>query len=359
MRITFVVPTLNISGGLRVVSIYAELLHKKGHIVTVVTPKQKKPTFKQCVKHFLKWKGYQFDNKFNSTFFNRSSYSVIVTNSSDLVVSNDVPNADIVIATWWETLEWVNDFCDSKGKRVYFVQGLETLNVFQPKGRVEATYQNLVPKITIAKWLVSELNARSASNIYLVPNSVDLGVFHTKKRCKQNVPTIGFLFSETGSKGVEVALSVIHRLKTNNPNLRVLCFGTQNPDLIILPQYIEFIFNPAQTEIKKIYSQCDVWLCCSTMEGFGLTVLEAMACRTPVITTKCGGPEELVTEGVNGYLCKVNDVESLAIATQKLLNSNYISWQRFSDAAYENATSYSWNDAVNLFEQSLLAIFKD
>jgi len=359
MNITFIVPILNISGGLRVISIYAELLQKKGHTITVVTPRQKRATFKQKIKHFMGWKGYRFNSGFDLTYFNNISYNIIVANGARAVVNNDVPNADIVIATWWETFEWINEFSVEKGELVYFVQGLETLNAFQPKLRVEATYKSLVPKITVAKWLVNELNDRSSADVYLVPNSVEHDTFYSNKRTKQRSPTIGFLFSETGSKGVAVALEVLVNLKKLYPELRVLSFGAYQAELIDLPSYMELIIKPEKSEIRDLYAQCDVWLCCSTLEGFGLTVLEAMACRTPVVSTKCGGPEDIITDGVNGYLCEVGDVSSLVLAVQKVLDLDNLSWNELSSAAYQYSRNYSWNAAAVLFEKSLVAILKN
>jgi len=354
MKITFIVPTLNISGGLRVVSIYAQRLAKRGHIVTVVSPKSRMPTIKQRIKHALKWKGYQFKSQFDATYFNNSDYEVILTNTSHSVFASDVPDADVVIATWWETVEWISKFPLEKGKKVYFVQHLETHNTILPKARVEKTYQSSMPKITIAKWLVKELKEESKENIFLVPNSVEQDVFYSGVRCKQNVPTIGFLFSETGSKGITVALEVIARLKNELANLRVLSFGANQPKLIDLPSYIELSVNPAQSEIRELYAQCDIWLCCSTLEGFGLTVLEAMACRTPVVSTKCGGPEDIVIEGINGYLCAVDDVDSLTLSAFNLLSLDDVSWQEFSSAAFQFASDYNWDSATDLFEQALI-----
>jgi len=358
MKITFVVPTLNISGGLRVVSIYAERLSQKGHDVTIVYPQEASPSFKQRVKHFLNWKGYQFNSQFNSSYFDNVDYKVKITSNIQRVSSDDVPDADIVIATWWEIVEWISEFPSAKGLPIYFVQGLDTYNRVLPTERVEASYQSSIAKITIAKWLVEQMQEKSTASVALVPNSVDHALFYGEPRGKQSSPTIGFLFSETGSKGVAIALQVMARLKVEIPDLRVLCFGAHPAKLIQLPDYIEFTINPAQEEVRKLYTQCDVWLCCSTLEGFGLTVLEAMACRTPAVSTKCGGPEDMVTEGVNGYLCDVDDVARLTLATKEILTLETQAWKAFSNAAYDFSNSYSWDDAADLFEAALINSLK-
>src|SRR5690606_5623176 len=157
----------------------------------------------------------------------------------------------------------------SKGVKIYFIQHLET-HKWLPMERVEKTYILPFHKVTIANWLVDVLEQNyNANHVSLVPNSVDLETFFAARRGKQAMPTIGFLFSETEFKGVKIALQVIERLKLKIPALRVISFGIKKPKTITLPDYIELEVNPTQDNIRSIYEQCDVWLCCSLSEGFG------------------------------------------------------------------------------------------
>lgn len=358
MKITFIVPTLDVSGGLRVVSIYARLLSEKGHIVTVVAPKDKVPSFKQRIKHTFKWKGYQYKSHFNTEYFNNVNYNVVVTNKVESVLAKDVPDADVVIATWWLTAEWINKLPKPKGEKVYFIQGYETYEHLQ-KERVKKTYRLPFYKITIAKWLVSIMQHEyNDDNVKLVPNSVEQELFHTDKRAKQIRPTVGFLFSDNELKGVTDALKVIDNLKGKIPNLRVIAFGAHTPDRIKLPEYIELSINPKQDNIRLLYQQCDLWLCCSLIEGFGLTILEAMACRTPCVSTKCGGPEDIITENENGFLCDVADIAMLTELSYKVLSFDASTWSDFSSQAQESANAYSWDDATNLFEEALFGTIR-
>ena len=107
-----------------------------------------------------------------------------------------------------------------------------------------------------------------------------------------------------------------------------------------------------QSLFKDLYSSCDAWLFGSLNEGFGLPILEAMACRTPVIGTPVGAAPELISEG-NGILVKPEDPEDMARAIIQIVNMSNEQWKKMSDVAYKTATSYTWDDATDLFEEAI------
>ncbi len=131
-------------------------------------------------------------------------------------------------------------------------------------------------------------------------------------------------------------------------------FG-KTPPLVSLPipPGATFTLLPPQDRIRDIYASCDVWLCSSTSEGFGLPVLEAMACRCPIVSTMVGGPIDLITEGVDGFLVPISDAAAMADKANRVLTMPEADWRKMSDAAYAKATGYSWNDAVDRFEAAL------
>jgi len=353
MKITFVMVNPNMTGGDRVCAIYAKKLMDLGHIVNIVAPKKRYLSTKHQVKRVLKGKPWLSKKEQSRNHFDLLGLELLFSESFSPLMAQSVPDADVVIATWWKTAEWVNSFSDKKGKKVYFIQGYEVYEHL-PKERVKATYRYPFFKITIAKWLVSIMqNDYFADKVALVPNSVNHELFYADRRGKQTRPTIGFLFSESEFKGIKTTLKVIDNLKQKISNLRVIAFGSYVPAIFDVPDYIELTINPKQEEIRLLYQQCDLWLCCSLIEGFGLTILEAMACRVPAVSTKCGGPESIITEGKNGYLCDVNAIEALTVSSMKVLHFSEYEWLKFSDNAYDHAQSYSWSEAVRLFESAL------
>jgi glycosyltransferase involved in cell wall biosynthesis len=98
---------------------------------------------------------------------------------------------------------------------------------------------------------------------------------------------------------------------------------------------------------------CDGWLMPSHSEGFALPVLEAMACRTPVISTRTGIGPDIIEDGVNGYLVATGDAEAMARRIVDLLKQDGPQWSAMSEAAHACATRWTWMDAVDAFEAIL------
>jgi glycosyltransferase involved in cell wall biosynthesis len=157
------------------------------------------------------------------------------------------------------------------------------------------------------------------------------------------------------SKGVDVTLEAIAKLRTQLPNLRVVSFGAKQPenDFFLKNGDIEFHLLPPQDELRDIYSQCDVWITASRSEGFNLPAMEAMACRTPIASTKAGWPEDAVVTGHNGVLVDVDDVTALEQGIFKILSLSDEEWQMMSANAFATVESSSWGRAAYLFEAAL------
>jgi glycosyltransferase involved in cell wall biosynthesis len=353
MRITFVLPDGGLSGGMRVAAIYAERLKQRGHDVLAVSTVDK-PTRRQQLAQILRGEGWLKPIKRQLSHFDAIDVPYKVVKAGCKVTEADVPDADVVIATWWETAEWITHWSSAKGAKAYFVQHHEVFD-YLPVERVKATYRLPFHKIVISKWLVDLMKTEYGdADTSLIPNSVDTQQFHAPQRGKQPVPTIGLMYAQAVWKGCKISFEAIAQVAQKYPNLRIVTFGAGEivPELP-LPANTTFTRLPAQNDIKDIYASCDVWLCGSLSEGFGLTVVEAMACRCPVVSSEVGGPIDLIKSGVNGYLAPVGDAQKLAEGLEKVLTLSESQWREMSDAAYQTVVQYSWDDAADLFEAAL------
>jgi len=357
MRVTFVLPHAGMAGGMRVLATYASRLQRRGHQVTVVSTPQWQPPLKRKVKSLLSGRGWPKGAEPEPSWFDAADVTHRVIERWRAVADHDVPDADIVLATWWGTGPWVAALSPRKGAKAIFLQGYETSpGAFHPE--MDAAWRLPLRKIVVASWLATLAEERFGdAKVHLVPNSVDTEQFHAPERGRQARPTAGMLYTTFHAKGADVSLTALERVRRRLPELRVLAFGAErvSPQLP-LPDWIEFHYRPTQEEIRRLYAQCDVWLCGSRREGFHLPALEAMACRCPVVATRMGGPQDFIEEGVNGFLVDVDDARALAEQLFGILGLEEARWKRMSAAALATAQGYTWDDATTLLEGALAAI---
>mgnify|MGYP000660480555 CR=1 FL=1 len=360
MRITVVLPYAGLAGGIKVIAIYADRLKRRGHDVFVISTPPKRFPLRRRIKWFLSGRGWVHTPPTTGpSHFDGLNVPHRVLDCWRPVTDDDVPDGDVVVATWWETAEWVARLSTSKGAKAYFVQHDEQV-MYSPerqdmRARSSATWQLPMHKIVISQWLRDLAWDRCGDEpVSHVPNSVDMRQFHADSRGKRPVPTIGLLYSTVPFKGVDVSLRALELVRRQIPTLRIVTFGAEGPDKSLpLPANTEFHRQPDQNAIRDLYARCDVWLCGSRSEGFHLPPLEAMACRCPVVSTRVGGPMDIVEDGVNGYLVDVEDARALADRLVHVLGLPEDKWRAMSDAAYATATRYTWDDATGLFEKAL------
>ena len=114
--------------------------------------------------------------------------------------------------------------------------------------------------------------------------------------------------------------------------------------------YEKVIFWGNTSELEQILSFSDLFLLPSGAESFGLAALEAMAAKTPVISTDVGGLSELNKHGVTGFLSPMGDVKSMAKHACKILKSDTL-LNTFKNNAYHHAQKFSIKKIVPLYEE--------
>lgn len=353
MRINFVLPEATRAGGVRVVAIYAERLAQRGHHVTVVSM-PRRLNWNRRLRRGLKGQGFSPIMRLDGTYFDDlQNVDHQIIEQPRPIVDADLPDADVTIATWWKTAYWVDALSAGKGAKAYFIQHDER--------HVHGTAEGVVPtwklsnhKILVARWLDPVLREHGvAGPLDVIPNAVDTEQFHAPPRGKQARPTVGLMYADSNFKGADLALAAFAKAKQQRPELELVAFGKDDEyrDLP-LPAGARYEQDPAQDKLREIYAACDAWLFASRCEGFGLPILEAMACRTPVIATPAGAAPELVGQG-GGVMVEPEDVDSMAEAILKVCGQDDTAWRTMSDQAYATATGYTWDDATDAFEASL------
>ncbi len=349
-------PRPGLSGGTKSNRLIAEAMQRRGHrinmaFITALPPWPSPLRIRRFARRAVNGVRAALRPAPHHMMF--SSTNLIPINRQQ-VRSSDVPDADVTIATWWATMEWVQHWPARKGIHAYFIRHYETFG--GDPARVDATYRAPSLKLCIATWLqrlmAEKFNDPTAR---LVPNGVDRSQFDAPPRGKQPTPTVGVVYSDSGWKGIDTAFAAIRLAQRRLPRLKVICFGSSCLKAIPLPpENMHFEKRPAQMRIPQLYRMADVWIMSSTSEGFGMPGLEAAACRCPVVSTRCGGPEDYVVDGQTGYLVPVGDHETMAERLLEVLELSDGAWRQMSEASYLKARSFDWDHSAELMEQALL-----
>lgn len=360
MKITFLLPPLTLTGGVKVVALYAQHLVNSGHEVSVVAPPPALPGRKTQFKNLILF-GNRRGRKASPSHIQKLGIKHSILDKARPITNSDVPDADIVIATWWETAEWMMNLSPAKGKKVHFMQGYEVFHE-QTAERVHAVHRLPVSRIVISRWLQQMLRTNDGVEAeFLVENGIDDQYFSADHgRIKPHKPTVGLLLSQgVKVKGMTTALAVLRKVQREYPDVRVLSFaGHHVADALDLPPGVIPEIDPPQARIREIYESCSVWLSCSTNEGFNLTVVEALATGTPVVTTRVGWPSNGIHDGVNGFVCDVDDVENITRRTCEVLAADTTQWGSMSTSAKESVSGLRLDRAAADFERALLAVAK-
>ena len=149
-----------------------------------------------------------------------------------------------------------------------------------------------------------------------------------------NVLRKGFIYLLEAWESLSIPNSML-LLKTSKNELKkypILWDKIKNNPTIKVIGYVE--------NIEEFYLKCDVFCLPSIDEGFGMVVLESMACGTPVIATCNVGSSSFILNGKNGYIVPIRDSNSIASKIEFLYN-NRNELQLMSESASQHYVDYS------------------
>jgi glycosyltransferase involved in cell wall biosynthesis len=349
MRITFLMPADDLTGGNRVVATYARLLRERGHEVLVVSNAPHRPSLREHIRALRngRWPELRSSTLPQHGHIAQSGVPHKTLERPRPIMADDLPDADVLIATWWETAVWMQAMPAGKGRKVHLIQGYEIWAGGDTKARVHAALRLPNRKLAISASLARDIESELGDlGIAVVPNAVDLVQFDAPPRPRGEPPTVGFIYAHARFKGADICARACELARRELPDLRVLAFGGDLPSRELpLPAGAEFVHRPAQNRIASLYARCDAWLFGSRLDSFGLPILEAMACRTPVIGVPVGAAPELLADG-GGTLVPAESPEAMAAAIVALCRTPEAQWRRASEDAHARAHGYSWDDAT-------------
>lgn len=177
-----------------------------------------------------------------------------------------------------------------KEKLVHIPHGIDT-RVFQPAHDLESTKEKL-------GWNREKIHLLAVGNLYKI-KGIDLllqAFAGIRRRPDYHLHIV------TPRADSEAKEEVNFLMKKHNLYRQVTFYGNKQP-----------------ADLAEFFKAADLFISPSRKEGFGLVVAEALACGTPVLATRSGGPEEIITPQT-GKLTNTEDPEALRVSLENMIS---------------------------------------
>lgn len=177
--------------------------------------------------------------------------------------------------------------------------------------------------------------------LVLAPLGVDLALFRPGARDEDGVFRIIFAGQVTQRKGISYLIEAFDRLAIPNSELLVVgsVVGTSKPWRG--HPGLRFVPRGPRWALPGLYASADVYVLPSLVDGFGLTALEAMACALPVVLSEHTFGRDLVTDGCEGYVVPIRDVDAI-VDRVRYLYDHPVERRTMGEAARRRAEDFSW-----------------
>jgi len=109
----------------------------------------------------------------------------------------------------------------------------------------------------------------------------------------------------------------------------------------------QVIFLGHQSDVFPFLKEADVFILPSSSEGFSISLVEAMLCKLVVVSTNVGGPSEIVSSGINGFLFNPTDEFQLFKFMGEVYYMDPVDKEKFGKAAHSRASQFSLNNYGN------------
>jgi glycosyltransferase involved in cell wall biosynthesis len=207
-------------------------------------------------------------------------------------------------------------------------------------------------------------------NLHIIPDGVDGSIFRRRPDGLQLSPDqVLFVGVTRPLKGVDILLKAMRLLVDRGSPAKLLLVGgsfyaayRQEHDRLVqmaqdlgLTDHVHFGGEKPLPELVRHMQESALLVLPSRIESFGAVLVEALACGTPVVATRCGGPEDIVTDEV-GVLVPPENPEALAAAIEQVLQQRaHYDPAKLRAYALER---FSWDriarDVVQLYQQAIL-----
>lgn len=317
----FVLPGLEISGGMKVALKHAVMLRKAGKDVILFT----------------------LDNQERWLDFEGMKFPVLSIKHTEME-----GNIGCAVATMWTTLSFVEQYANID-RRCYLVQNYEA--DFYAEGdplRIMAnrTYMphNHVEFLTISKWCQNWLDEWYGQKALYAPNGLEIDKFTVGKRTfegKIKILIEGDCSAE--HKNVDEAFRVVNELSSDKYEIWYMSYNAEPKEWYRVDR---FLHRVPYDKVPEIYEACDILLKTSLLESFSYPPIEMMAAGGCVVVVPNGGNSEYLQDEVNCLLYPAGDIKKAVQQIERICSDKALQ-VKLGENGRKTAEEHDWKVIQN------------
>lgn len=260
-----------------------------------------------------------------------------------------IPDADIVIATWWSTVLEMGALSTQKGKKINLIQGFENW-----EGHEDLLYKSYnmtnTTNVVVASYLKEIVQQHTSNKIILIENGIDNNKFNIKIQPEERTPaTVAMNYSLQEIKGSKYGLEALMIVKNQIPDLSVELFSV-NPNPGDLPPWMKFHRNPQ--DLPELYNRNAIFISNSFTEGFGLVSVESMFCGCALVCTNIEGHREYAFDKDTALLVDAGNAQQMADSIIRLINNNE-GRNTMASRGNQFVQKFSWDSAIEKMTRTI------
>lgn len=327
-NIAFVLPSLEISGGIMVTLKHASVLKREGMDVFIINDNAR-------TKNKIVYDGYEFP--------------VLSPRYTDFH-----GHIDQCVATMWSTA-WFLEAYPNIGKRKYLVQNYET-DFYKPgdalRSKAEMSYRPLVKVefLTISKWVEKWLLERYGHQADYIPNGINIDRFVPCRRdFNEKIRVLIEGDSAVAYKGVDESFRIMQMLDKEKYETWYVSYNAEPKSWYV---YDRFFKKVPYEKMPSIYSQCHILLKSSTLESFSYPPLEMMATGGYVVATPNGGNVEYLKDKENCLMYSSGNIKEAVLAIERISQD-----QELQNVLYKNGVETARKRNWDQIEARILEMY--
>lgn len=319
---------------------YADCFAGMGHTVRVYVSNNN--FFRRRIANLFNLEKPSWIKNFKPKIIRVGNFSVDEIDSGDILLVSDLTSAEKALSLPAQC-----------GKKVHLIQHDEGMYHADQVLANKIFKSREFKKICVSGWLKEVLKNKYGVDSELILNTLDRNTFRpVAQRKNDSIIRILMLHHKYEWKGTDEGVKIVESLKIKYPNIKLIMFGAREkqPDC----PADEYYYQPRQEKLAELYSSCDIFLCPSWDEGFGLPSLEAMACKCAVATYDNGGSRDFAFDEKTALVAKRRDENDLKNKLEILIKDEVLR-KKIAQAGYDFVQDMAtWQEQTRKLEKILL-----